>query len=705
MKTTLALLILGLGALALAGPAHFEKHDWEYKVADKTFLAKEKDLLRLFKFIFQRTYYKDQAEVAQKWQFEENVDLFTNPKVVKEFLHYWKEGFLPRGEVFSVFYEHHREEAKALFKVFYYAKDWETFYKVACWAREHVNEGMFVYAIHAAVFHRDDLQGMVLPPIYEIYPYFFVNSEVIDKAYYYKMRYSGDVTKDHTYYIKANYSGWYMNVNPLQKDLSYFTEDVGLNSYYYYFNLDYPFWLGGEEFGLEKDRRGELFYWVHQQILARYYLERLSNGYGSIPVFDWEEIIKTGFVPSLRYPNGLEFPVRPAFSHLVYNPHNQPYTVTGEDSMFRVQEIEDYERRIRDTIDFGYVYTDDGKKINIFEKEGFDLLGKIIESNPDSPNTRFYGDLMVLAHQVLGYSAHPVHEYKVVPSALEQFETALRDPIFYQFYKRITFYFLKFKSHLPHYTYTQLNYPGVKIESVSIDKLYTYFDTFDFEITNALYVTEEEFEKDNFRVFARQQRLNHKPFTYKIKVDSEKSEDVVVRVFLGPKYDEQGHVIPLTENRVNFVELDKFVYTLKTGKNIIEHDCFESGTVKDRTSYRDLYKKVMAAYKGEEEFHLDMSEAHNGFPARFFLPKGKVGGQVFQFYVYVSPYQPAQKTKEMTYNKVYSAGVGHGNRYIDNLPFGYPFDRPIEDEHHFFVPNSYIEDIVIFHKQEDEIKH
>lgn len=69
------------------------------------------------------------------------MDSFTDPKYVKEFLHFWKEGFLPRGEVFSIFYEHQKEEAVALFNVFYYAKDWETFYKVACWAREYVNEG------------------------------------------------------------------------------------------------------------------------------------------------------------------------------------------------------------------------------------------------------------------------------------------------------------------------------------------------------------------------------------------------------------------------------------------------------------------------------------------------------------------------------------------------------------------------------------
>ncbi|GLV39510.1 Larval serum protein 1 alpha [Carabus blaptoides fortunei] len=312
---------------------------------------------------------------------------------------------------------------------------------------------------------------------------------------------------------------------------------------------------------------------------------------------------------------------------------------------------------------------------------------------------------VVIAHQVLGYSAHPVHQYKVQPSALEHFETALRDPVFYQFYKRITYYFLKYKSHLPHYTYTQLNFPGVKVESLNIvDKLITYFEQFEFDITNALYVNEEEYVKDDFQVWARQYRLNYKPFTYKINVNSDKNTDVVVRVFLGPKYDEQGHEIPLNENRVNFVELDKFVYTLHAGKNVIERNSRQAETVKDRTTYRALYQHVMSALKGQEEFHLDMTEAHNGFPSRFVLPKGKVGGQVYQFYVYVSPY--TAKVQKATYDKIISAGVGSGARYVDELPFGYPFDRQIKSEHNFFVPNSFVEDVVIFHKVDSEVvKH
>lgn len=659
-------------------------------------------MLRLYKFAYQPNFYEDQVNIAKSYNIEDHVDYYTNKAAVKEFLHLWKLGFLPKNRIFSPFYKSHAKNAKALFNLFYYAKDWDTFYKTACWAREYINEMMFGYTLQIAILHRNDTQGMILPPFYEIYPYFFVNSEVIDKAFEYKMKYGGTKTNEiKTFIIPANYSGWYLNTNPEQRDMAYFLEDIALNSYYACYHADYPFWMGGEEFGLDKDRRGELFYFIHQQLIAKYYLERLSNGYGSIPVFDWKEPIKTGFVPYLRHHTGMEYSTRPAQASLMYNPHNQPWSTSGKDNIFDIEKIEDYERRIRDAIDSGYINSEDGNKINIYDEDGFELLGKIIEASPDSPNTRFYGHLKILAHKILGYAGYCMDQYKVVPSALEYFITSLRDPIFYQFYKKIIYFFLKYKDHLSSYNYNDLICPGIKIQSITVDKLVTFFDYFDFEITNGLYFTEEEFQNDNIHILARTCRLNHKPFTYRINVNCDKSSDVIVRIFFGPKKNEHGQHIPINENRVNFVEMDKFIHTLQTGKNIIERHCDQADAIKDRTSYRKLYHRVLSALRGEEEFRLSVSESHNGFPTRFMLPKGKVEGQEFQFYVFISPYKP--KATKMIYDQVLSTGVGSGHRYIDDLPFGYPFDRPIKDEKLFFVPNSYMKNVIVYHKTEEDI--
>lgn len=109
---------------------------------------------------------------------------FQNYKEVVEFFDYYKLGFLPKGEMFTIYNKEYMKQTYLLFNFFYNAADWETFYKNVIWARENVNEGMFIYAVTMATFHRPDLKGIVLPAIYEIYPYYFFNTDMIHKAMY-----------------------------------------------------------------------------------------------------------------------------------------------------------------------------------------------------------------------------------------------------------------------------------------------------------------------------------------------------------------------------------------------------------------------------------------------------------------------------------------------------------------------------------------
>lgn len=39
---------------------------------------------------------------------------------------------------------------------------------------------------------------------------------------------------------------------------------------------------------------------------------------------------------------------------------------------------------------------------------------------------------------------------------------------------------------------------------------------------------------------------------------------------------------------------------------------------------------------------------------------------------------------------------------IDALPFGYPFDRRI-DETNFYVPNSYFQDVTVYYRNYDDV--
>jgi hypothetical protein len=71
--------------------------------------------------------------------------------------------------------------------------------QTAAWARDNINEGQFLYAFSLATFLRDDLNDIILPAPYEIYPYLFVDADVIQKAYETKMwgEYSKQVLKLH----------------------------------------------------------------------------------------------------------------------------------------------------------------------------------------------------------------------------------------------------------------------------------------------------------------------------------------------------------------------------------------------------------------------------------------------------------------------------------------------------------------------------
>jgi hypothetical protein len=103
---------------------------------------------------------------------------------VTEFLHRLQHGFLPHDSVFSIFYPRNIKEATYVFRLFYYAKDFETFYKAALFCRNRLNHQLFIYAFYLAVIHRPDTKYIRLPPLYELEPYYFYNSELLEKAHH-----------------------------------------------------------------------------------------------------------------------------------------------------------------------------------------------------------------------------------------------------------------------------------------------------------------------------------------------------------------------------------------------------------------------------------------------------------------------------------------------------------------------------------------
>ncbi|XP_017777158.1 PREDICTED: larval serum protein 1 alpha chain-like [Nicrophorus vespilloides] len=659
-----------------------------YKVADKVFLEKQKDILRLFQHVQQPTYYKDLIEFAKTFKFEGHWDQWSKPEYVKEFWQFYQEqDFLKQDEIFSVFHPMHTKYAKALFRVFYYAKDFVTFYKSAAWARQHVNTGLFVYVLSVAVVHSKHTKEVILPPIYEIFPHYFFTSEVITKAKQYKQHYWGTYKHELEHKEKSSYTIPAEYTKYEEEWMTYFTEDIGMNAHYYYRSVFLPYWLEQEYISFDATKRSEWCHYYHSQIVARYYLERLSNGKGKIPTINFEEPTQFEYHPALTYFNGKPFPCRP--KNVKFDLDSEEMHNSFKEFSHCLTKVEDYEKRIRDALDLGWVYTPEGKMIDLYTKEGFETLGKIIECNPESSHARFYGNLQIFLRHLIGFSQNTL-----TPSVLEHYETSLRDPMFYQIAKRILRLFNTHQHHMGPYEKHHLLMEGIKVEDMHVDQLVTFFEQCFTDISNAVTVDEKEFAQNSFEVYARQFRLNHKPYNYKIQVSSDKSVDALVKVFIGPKYDEFGHEIEMKHNYMNFFELDRFKYTLKSGKNVIERNSHENKFFNnEHLTFKTLFNQVHKALNGEESFKMQYPAEYYNFPQRMMLPRGDASGKTFQFFVVVTKY-------EAPTSDAFSEWLVDTHHSMC-----YPLDRPIKFEEEFWVPNFFAKDVKIYHeKHHDEEK-
>ncbi|XP_053995675.1 arylphorin subunit alpha-like [Hylaeus anthracinus] len=413
------------------------------RTADMEFLQKQKKIYELLLYIRQNDLIDaEYYELGRKFNPESNIDLYNDQEAVQQFIWSYKNGLLlSRNAVYTTYNYEHRMEMKMLFEVFYSAKDFQTFYKTACWARINVNPGVFTTAFTVAVFYRNDCKYMKLPPIYEIYPNLFFSSKVIQDAQDFKMGQgygsSQGIGSSETYKIYANYSSAYMPDVDSEYKLDYFMEDVELNSFYYYYQQVFPFWLSSKYFNIPKEIRGQFYYFFYKQLMGRYYLERMSQGLGEVNDFDWYKPIYPGYYSTLTYSNGVPVPQRNKYSDIPYYKYKH------------LQEISVLEARIMDAIDSGYFVGQEGKQINFYSQEGLGMLANVIEGNEDSYNKRFYGRFDALARDILGFSPEYSNKNNVIPSALQSSPISMRDPAFYMLYKRVMSYF--FRYHLLFY--------------------------------------------------------------------------------------------------------------------------------------------------------------------------------------------------------------------------------------------------------------
>jgi len=621
--------------------------------------------------------YSDLKEISQSWNPRDHEDHCTDGGQAVETLmtEIDSHRVLEKDHIFSLFNTRQREEALMLAHVLLNCDDFATMKSNAAYFREHMNEGEFVYALYIAVTHSEHTEGIVLPPLYEVIPHLFTHAEVIQKAKSAKMTQTPGK-------FEMDFTG--SRSNPEQR-VAYFGEDIGMNSHHVHWHMDFPFWWDGHKI----DRKGELFFWAHHQLSARFDAERLSNHLHVVDPLYWDHPIAEGFAPHTSYRHGGEFPSRP-----------DDKVFEDVDGVARVRDMKIVESRIQDAIDSGFVVDSDGNSITLDVEHGIDILGDIIESSTYSPNPRYYGALHNTAHILLGRQCDPHGKFALPPGVMEHFETATRDPSFFRLHKYMNNIIKEYKNTLPPYTAEELGYSNAEIVSVGVEgELVTYFENFEFDLLNGMDFSETV---EDIPISTYVNRLNHEDFSFTADVKANADELATVRIFMCPKYDSNHVEYTLDEARWGCIQVDKFWTELHAGDNhLVRKSSDSSVAIPDRPSFATLIKEANDAIATES----DMPE-HNaracGLPQRLLLPKGNTEGMDFELFVSITSGDDAV-VADMATND-HGGNYGYcgikGQKYPDKRAMGYPLDRHVHDDRLFKQPNIKWTTVKVFHKEE-----
>ncbi|XP_050687730.1 hemocyanin subunit-like [Eriocheir sinensis] len=582
---------------------------------------------------------------------------------------------------FSLFNKRQREEALMLYDVLEHSTDWATFVGNAAYFRSRMNEGEYVYAIYAAVTHSELTHDVVLPPLYEVTPHLFTNSEVIQEAYTAKMTQTPSKIKSHFTGSKSN---------PEQR-VAYFGEDIGMNTHHVTWHLEFPFWWDDSHENHHIERKGENFFWVHHQLTVRFDAERLSNYLDPVEELHWDDVIHEGFAPHTMYKYGGYFPSRPDHVHF-----------EDVDGVARVRDMLILESRIRDAIAHGYITAKDGSTISIRDAHGIDVLGDVIESSTYSPNPQYYGALHNTAHVMLGRQGDPHGKFDLPPGVLEHFETATRDPAFFRLHKYMDNIFREHKDSLTPYTTQELEFPGVAIDSVTLsNRLETHFEDFEYSLINAV---DDTPQVDDVDISTIVPRLTHSDFSVSLGVTNNNGKEVsaTVRAFAWPKYDNNGVEYSFNDGRWNAIELDKFWVKLSPGANTITRSGKDSAvTVPDVPSFKDLIEQTEAALSSGSALHLEKYHSGLGLPNRFLIPKGNTQGMEFHVVFFLSDGEEDAAVDGLHDSTSFNHYGCADGKYPDNRPHGYPLDRRIDDERIITgVTNFKAVDVKVYHIEE-----
>jgi len=409
------------------------------------------------------------------------------------------------------------------------------------------------------------------------------------------------------------------------------------------------------------DRRGEMFYFMHRQLLCRANLERLSVGLEVAKPYgheEWNQPLYPGYDPML----GLGAVKR-------YAPRPDGAVMFASDQ----RKLKEFERRLKYHLGYGWLNYKGWVRMEYVDgvDKGISTLGDVIESYVISE----YGDLHNTGHTIISDLHKGMGE-----GVMATPNVAFRDPVFSRWHKYVDDIFMSYKNWLGTYTDQDLDFPGVNLTSASVrvkpevgdvNTLHTYMNHSAFVQLWSLDLT----KAGRSSVGVNYARLDHHPFTYHLEIQSSSTTRAMVRIFILPADIPRG---PQVEVSQLAVELDRFHVNLSAGSNSITRKSHDSSFLaKRRWSLYELQEMLIADEISQDEFNWGGC----GWPEEMLIPRGTEAGMNFELFLVVSPLleeDSAHTADWDTHNTGTWSWCGARTDMggmPDSRPMGFPLDR------------------------------
>ena len=481
-----------------------------------------------------------------------------------------------------------------------------------------------------------------------------------------------------------------------EAQLDYFREDTAINDHHNKWHVVYPF--DGQPNpadpsgpSVPKDRQGELFWYMHQQMLARYDHERRAFGLAlTRPLDDYRAPIPEGYDANLENYSHRAPDARLRSVQLDFG----PYTVANHESR-------------RDRL-IAAAQSGKLRKGNAQVPVTPQLLGDTMEANAgsvDAPSlspTSFYGHHHNFGHVLISAVGNPAGPFPNESGVMAGTDTAMRDPIFYRWHRHIDDIFVTWQNTLQPNDLAEgaasasirssLNGGGAAHESPDIILCLTRdvpgasapgFDGAAFGrgtfggaswnnppasfamATDTLRTTmREETLRQPDGSTVRKPYLDHEDFFYFLRVENTAAERraITVRIFLV--------ATELADNRRMWIEMDKFAHTLEASEQAVIFRPGRHAAVVRKPARRPADPPAVLPPGG-----IDVNYCDCGWPYHLLLPRGLAAGMPCRVLVMLTDQQADLAGAEKKCGSMSFCGARDA-LYPDRRRMGYPFDRP-----------------------------